>query len=163
MTRDVYLVTIRYCMKKIILGVVSMLSLSAALLLISAVPLRPSATLHTANSVEVRGGAWPINLEHTTDRPGVSFSLIFRDQETMSGVLLDTLDFADIEQLRYFGKGLTALKNGSSGDIARFRDYTLTRADKKFEGIWYILRPEYGSTSFQQPEADIINETIKEW
>lgn len=114
-------------------------------------------------SVEVRGGAWPINLERTTDRPGVSFSLIFRDQEMTQGVLLDTLDFADAAQLRYFGKGLTALKNGSNGDIARFKDYTITRADKKFEGVWYILRPEYGSTSFRQAEADIINKTIQEW
>ena len=143
-------------MKKIILGVVSLLSLSAAVVLMS-------ATSPRANSVEVRGGAWPINLERTTDRPGVSFSLIFRDQETMNGVLLDTLDFENIEQLRYFGKGLTALKNGSNGDIARFKDYTLSRADKKFEGIWYILRPEYGSTSFQQPEADIITQTIRAW
>lgn len=136
-------------MKKILLGVVILLSLSA--------------TVPRANSVEVRGGAWPINLERTTDRPGVNFSLIFRDQEVMNGVLLDTLDFSDIEQLRYFGKGLTALKNGNNGDIARFRDYTITRADKKFEGVWYILKPEYGSTSFQQPEADIINQTISAW
>jgi hypothetical protein len=114
-------------------------------------------------SVEVRGGAWPINLERTTDRPGVSYSLIFRDQEEMNGVLLDTLDFADAGQLRYFGRGLTALKNGNNGDIARFKDYTLTRADKKFEGVWYILRPQYGSTSFKQAEADIINKTIQQW
>jgi len=152
--RDVYLVSIRYCMKKILLGI--FLSLLATILLVS-------ATLPKAASVEVRGGAWPIDLERTTDRPGVSFSLIFRDQEVMNGVLLDTLDFANIEQLRYFGKGLQALKRGHNGDIARFADYTITRADKKFEGVWYILRPEYGTTSFQQPEADIIDQTIKEW
>ncbi|HWB92471.1 MAG TPA: hypothetical protein VG605_11485 [Puia sp.] len=142
-------------MKKTILGIISLVSLSAILL--------SSARPHEDNSVEVRGGAWPINLERTTDRPGVSFSLIFRDQETMNGVLLDTLDFENIEQLRYFSKGLAALKVGTNGDIARFKDYTITRADKKFEGIWYILRPEYGSTSFQQPEADIITQAIKEW
>jgi hypothetical protein len=114
-------------------------------------------------SVEIRGGAWPINLERSTDRPGVSFSLIFRDQEEMNGTLLDTLDFADVQQLRYFGKGLTALQHGNNGDIARFKDYTITRADKKFDGIWYILRPQYGSTSFKQAEADIINKTIQQW
>jgi len=81
----------------------------------------------------------------------------------MNGVLLDTLDFADIEQLRYFGKGLTALKKGNNGDVARFKDYTITRADKKYDGVWYIVRPQYGSTSFKQPEADIINAAIKEW
>ena len=114
-------------------------------------------------SVEVRNGAWPISLERTTDRPGVSFSLIFRDQEVMNEEVLDTLDFADAQQLRFFGQGLTALKNGHSGDVAKFKDYSITRADKKFGGIWYILRPQYGSTSFQQPEADIMLKAIKEW
>ena len=114
-------------------------------------------------SVEIRGGSYPISLERTTDRPGVSFSLIFRDQTEMQATVLDTLDFADAGQLRYFGKGLTALKAGSNGDIARFKDYTITRADKKFEGIWYIVRPEYGETKFQQPEADLIVKTILQW
>jgi hypothetical protein len=114
-------------------------------------------------SVEIRGGAWPIDLERTTDRPGVGYSLIFRDQEEMQATVLDTLDFADAQQLRYFGKGLTALQHGTNGDIARFKDYTLTRADKKFDGVWYILRPQYGSTSFKQPEADLINKTIQGW
>jgi hypothetical protein len=114
-------------------------------------------------SVEIRGGAWPIDLERTTDRPGVSYSLIFRDESEMNGTVLDTLDFADAQQLRYFGKGLTALQHGSNGDIARFKDYTLTRADKKVGGIFYILRPIYGTTSFQQPEADRIKQTIQEW
>jgi hypothetical protein len=113
--------------------------------------------------VEVRSGKWPINLERTTDRPGVSYSLIFRDQSVSNANVLDTLDFPNIEQLRYFGKGLTALKTGNNGDIARFKDYSLTRADKKFEGIWYILKDQYCETSFQQPEADIITKAIKEW
>ena len=115
------------------------------------------------SSVEVRGGAWPITLERTADRPGVRFSLIFRDQSESMTTVLDTLDFADAEQLQYFGKGLTALQHGSNGDIARFKDYTITRADKKREGTWYILRPEYGETLFQQPEADVINKTIASW
>jgi hypothetical protein len=114
-------------------------------------------------SVEIRGGAWPINLERTKDRPGVSFSLIFRDESEMQATVLDTLDFADAEQLRYFGKGLTVLQHGNNGDIARFKDYTLTRADKKVGGVFYILRPQYGTTSFQQPEADVIKKTIQQW
>src|ERR1700743_2447919 len=115
-----------------------------------------------ANSVQVRGGAWPIDLERTTDRPGVSYSLIFRDQSSMRATVLDTLDFPNIEQLRYFGKGLTALKGGTSGDIARFKDYSLTRADKRFDGgVWYILKCQDGETSFQQPEADVIDKAIK--
>jgi hypothetical protein len=116
------------------------------------------------NSVEVRGGVWPIDLERTADRPGVSFSLIFRDQSVMNEHVLDTLDFPNMEQLRYFGKGLSVLKGGSSGDIARFKDYSITRADKRFDGgVWYILKCQYGETSFQQPEADVIDKAIKEW
>lgn len=147
-----------YCMKKLIIA-----GLLLPLFSGRSLTLKRTANSPKTTAVEVRGGAWPINLERTTDRPGVSFSLIFRDQTVLNGTLLDTLDFADVEQLRYFGKGLTALKNGHNGDIARFKDYTLMRADKKFDGMWYILRPEYGETSFQQPEADIINKAIMQW
>jgi hypothetical protein len=115
-------------------------------------------------SVEVRNGTWPISLERAIGRPGVSFSLIFRDQEVMNDQVLDTLDFADAGQLHYFGAALTALKNGQNGDAAKSRDYSITRADRKFAGgVWYILRPQYGSTSFQQPEADIIVKAVNRW
>jgi hypothetical protein len=110
--------------------------------------------------VEVRGGAWPINLERNADGVG-TYSLIYRNQEVMSGVSLDTLTFPNVDQLKYFAKGLDALKAGHNGDIATFKDYKLSRADKKFEGIWYLLRYQFGSTSFQQPEADIMGKTIK--
>ena len=79
----------------------------------------------------------------------------------MNGVSLDTLTFANLGQLKYFGDALSALKVGHNGDIANFKDYSISRADKKFEGIWYILRYQEGSTSFQQPEADIMGKTIK--
>ena len=110
--------------------------------------------------VEVRGGAWPIDLERNADGVG-TYSLIYRNQEVMSGVSLDTLTFPNLEQLKYFAKGLDALKAGHTGDVANYKDYTLSRADKKFEGIWYLLRYQFGSTSFQQPEADIMGKTIK--
>jgi hypothetical protein len=117
-----------------------------------------------SNAVEVRGGAWPIGLERSTGRPGVSYSLIFRDQSTLQATMLDTLDFSDKQQFQFFGKGLVALKGGNSGDVARFKDYSITRADKRLDGgVWYILKCQYGETSFQQPEADIINKAIREW
>lgn len=112
------------------------------------------------NIVEVRGGAWPINLERNADGVG-TFSLIYRNQEVMNGVSLDTLTFPNVDQLKYFAKGLDALKGGHNGDIANFKNYTLSRADKKFDGIFYLLRYQFGSTSFQQPEADIMGKTIK--
>jgi hypothetical protein len=50
---------------------------------------------------------------------------------------------------------LSALKKGSTGDIAKFRDYTIKRVDVKKEGIWYILNCTAGATTnFQQPDAD---------
>lgn len=128
-------------------------------------PCAGKAGLHSArlseNLVEVRSGQWPINLERNVDRSGTSYSLIFRDQQVMNGEVLDTLEFANLEQLKYFEKALTTLKTGHNGDIARFKDYTLKRADKKFDGVWYILQPKYGVTDFQQPEADIMTKTIK--
>ncbi len=82
----------------------------------------------------------------------------------MQATMLDTLDFSDKQQLQFFGKGLVALKSGSNGDIARFKDYSITRADNRLKGgLWYILKCQYGETSFQQPEADVINKAIKEW
>ncbi|HLZ88447.1 MAG TPA: hypothetical protein VKQ52_14425 [Puia sp.] len=112
------------------------------------------------NIVEVRSGAWPINLERNADGVG-TYSLIYRNQEVMSGVSLDTLTFSDVGQLKYFAKGLEALRVGHNGDIANFKEYSITRSDKKFEGVWYLLRYQFGSTSFQQPEADIMGKTIK--
>ena len=112
------------------------------------------------NIVEIRSGVWPINLERNADGVG-TYSLIYRNQEVMNGVSLDTLTFSNVEQLKFFAKGLDALKGGHNGDIANFKNYSLSRADKKFEGIWYLLRYQFGSTSFQQPEADIMGKTIK--
>src|ERR1700753_1100891 len=114
----------------------------------------------TENLVEVRGGVWPINLEKNVDGGVVSYSLIYRDQASMNGNVLDTLPFDNLQQLQYFAKGLSALKAGHNGDIARFKDYTLKRADKKFDGVWYMLNYQSGQTSFQQPEADIMGKTI---
>jgi hypothetical protein len=114
-------------------------------------------------SVEIRSGLWPIHLERTTDRPGVSFSLIFRDQSEPIANVLDTLDFADIGQLKYLDSGLVSLKRGANGDCAHFKDYSITRADKKFDGVYYILRADYGQTVFRQPEADNISKAIKNW
>ena len=119
--------------------------------------------VRSSESVEVRSGKWPISLERTTDRPGVSFSLIFRDQSVTYGTVLDTLDFPDIGQLRYFDQGLVALKKGNNGDVARFKDYSITRADKKYDGTYYILRADFGQTIFQQTEADIMSKAIKQW
>lgn len=119
--------------------------------------------VRSSGPVEIRSGQWPIRLERTTDRPGVAYSLIFRDQSVAYTNVLDTLDFADIGQLRYFDQGLSALKKGNNGDVARFKEFSITRADKKYDGIYYILRADFGQTVFRQPEADIMSKAIREW
>jgi hypothetical protein len=115
----------------------------------------------STNLVEVRSGIWPMTLERTIDRPDTTYSLQFRDQQVINGVVLDTLPFPNLQQLKYFGKALSALKNGNNGDIAKFKDYSVKRADKKGEGTWYLLRYQWGLTDFQQPEADIMIKTIR--
>lgn len=119
------------------------------------------AFMHSSTGVvEVRSGQWPISLEKDVDTPG-TYSLIFRNQENMQANVLDTLNFHDLGQLKYFEQALSTLATGHNGDIAKFRDYSLKRADKKFEGVWYILTLKWSSTTFQQPEADIMRKTIR--
>jgi hypothetical protein len=115
----------------------------------------------STNLVEVRSGDWPINLERSVEKSDTSFSLLFRDQQVMNGVVMDTLAFPNLGQLRYFEKALTALKTGTNGDIAEFKDYTIKRADVKKEPTWYVLRMKWGLTSFQQPESDLMIKTIR--
>jgi len=115
----------------------------------------------STNLVEVRAGDWPINLERTIEQRDTSYALLFRDQQVMNGVVMDTLPFPDLGQLKYFQKALSVLKTGNNGDIAEFKDYSIKRADVKKEPTWYILRIKWGLASFQQPEADLIVRTIK--
>ena len=120
-------------------------------------PLDPSAT----NLADVRTGAWPMNLERDIDRRDTSYSLIFRDQQVENGVVMDTLEFENLRQLKYLGQALDVLKKGHNGDIANFSNYSIKRADKRYDGgVWYILRDKFGLTDFQQPEADIMCKTI---
>jgi len=116
----------------------------------------------TTNLVEVRSGDWPINLERTIESRDTSYALIFRDQQFSRGVVLDTLPFPNLQQLKYFNQALGVLKTGHNGDIAQFKDYSIKRADKKYDGVWYILRIKWGLTSFQQPESDLMSRTIRD-
>jgi hypothetical protein len=128
-----------------------------AVLTLAWFPLDPSAT----NLADVRVGQWPMNLERDIDRRDTSYSLIFRDRQYENFVVMDTLEFANLGQLKYFGQALGVLKKGNNGDIANFANYSIKRADKRLEGgVWYILRIKFGLTDFQQPEADIMCKTI---
>lgn len=117
----------------------------------------PFARMGPTNSVEIRGGKWPINMESD----GRSYLLIFRDQQVMMEEVYDTVEFANRRQLVYLDSALSVLKRGNDGDEADFSTYSIKRAEKKFDGRWYILRTKYSSTNFRQEEADAISKTIR--
>ncbi len=109
----------------------------------------------TVNLVELRTGTWPLNLQRIIKESDTSYALMFRDQQFTNGVNLTTLTFRNLQQVKYFQKALSALKTGSTGDIARFKEYTIKRADVRKDGVWYMLTCENGEiTDFKQPEAD---------
>lgn len=117
----------------------------------------------TISLVELRQGEkWPINLQRVTKESDTCYVLQFRDQQYTTEVVMTTLRFPNLEQLKYFQQGLSALKNGNTGDIAKFKDYTIKRVDVKKEGIWYILNCGAGATTnFKQPEADQFISAIR--
>jgi hypothetical protein len=108
----------------------------------------------TINIVDVRQGTWPISLQRVTKQSDTCYILQFRTQEYNNSVIIKTLKFRDLGQLKYFQQGLAALKSGNNGDVAEFKDYTIKRVDIYKEGTSYILTCDGGLTNFQQPEAD---------
>jgi len=108
----------------------------------------------TINIADVRQGTWPISLQRITKQSDTCYVLQFRTQEYNNSVIIKTLKFRDLGQLKYFQQGLTALKTGNNGDVAEFKDYTIKRVDVYKEGTSYILTCDGGLTNFQQPEAD---------
>jgi hypothetical protein len=108
----------------------------------------------TINIADVRQGTWPISLQRITKQNDTCYVLQFRTQEYNNSVIIKTLKFCNIGQLKYFQQGLTALKTGNNGDVAEFKEYTINRVDVYKEGISYILTCDGGLTNFQQPEAD---------
>ena len=106
--------------------------------------------------VELRQGEkWPITLQRVTKESDTCYVLQFRDQQSSNSEIMTTLKFPNLVQLKYFQQGLAALKKGATGDIAKFKEYTIKRVDLKNDGACYILSCEMGSiTNFKQPEAD---------
>lgn len=141
--------------------------LSSLLLLSLFVPFFAKAQFVIVNTsttsiVEPRTGTWPLDLQRVIKESDTCYILEFRDQQFSSSVNMSMLRFGDLGQLRYFQKGLIALKGGTNGDIARFKEYTIKRSDVKKEGVWYILTCNDGSlTNFQQIEADKMIAAIK--
>lgn len=119
--------------------------------------LLPFARTGTYSSVEIRSGKWPISIEQN----GGSYSLIFRNQQEMLAEAYDTVAFANKGQLVYLDSALRVLRKGHDGDEANFSNYSVKRADKKFDGMWYMLQTRYATTNFRQHEADLISQAIR--
>src|ERR1700676_2546751 len=116
----------------------------------------------TTSLIELRSGTWPLELQRVIKESDTCYVLQFRDQQYTNEVNMSSLKFGNLQQLKYFQKGLAALKNGSNGDEARFKDYSVKRADVKKEGICYILTGTLGEIiNFRQPEADKLMAAIK--
>jgi hypothetical protein len=116
----------------------------------------------TTSLLEVREGVWPMELQRIIKETDTCYVLEFRDQQYRNVVNMSTLRFGNMLQLRYFMQGLAALKKGNTGDIAKFKDYTIKRIDVKNTGIWYTLSCGEGElTNFQQSDADKMITAIK--
>jgi len=117
----------------------------------------------TTNLLELRSGTWPLNLERSIKKSDTSYVLEFRDQQYTSEVNMSSLHFRGLRQLKELQRALIDLKNGSNGDEAKFKDFSVKRTDVKKDGVWYILtvNDDGSITNFQQPEADKMIATIK--
>jgi hypothetical protein len=116
----------------------------------------------TTSLLELRQGTFPLELQRVIKEMDTCYELEFRDQQYTTEVNMSTLKFGNLQQLRYFMQALAVLKKGNTGDIAKFKDYTVKRVDVKKEGIWYTLICGEGEvTNFQQSEADQMVATIK--
>jgi hypothetical protein len=142
-----------HCMKKLLLSTLFLPFVGGAGL--------SGADPSTTNLADVRTGKWPISLERWIERRDTSYMLLFRDQQVMNAEVMDSLPFANLRQLRFLDQALTSLKKAGNGEIATFKEYSIKRTDKKFEGTTYLLRFQEGATEFQQPEADLLSATIR--
>ncbi|HXL73171.1 MAG TPA: hypothetical protein VN963_06050 [bacterium] len=116
----------------------------------------------TTSLLQVREGTWPMELQRIIKETDTCYVLEFRDQEYSNVVNMSTLRFGNMQQVKYFMQGLAALKKGNTGDIARFKDYSVKRIDVKGTGIWYTLSCGEGElTNFQQSDADKMITAIK--
>lgn len=122
----------------------------------------------TTSLVELRAGTWPLDLQRVIKNTDTCYVLQFRDQQVTTDVNMATLRFGSLAQLRYFQKGLSALKSGNNGDQANYKDYTLKRTDVKKDGnpkkntVWYMVTCNDGPvTNFEQSEADKMIAAIK--
>jgi hypothetical protein len=117
-------------------------------------PLFKKTYYPSVDLMTVRLEPWPINLQRVIYYTDTCYALQFRDQSTMNGVAIKTLDLETLAQLKYFKEGLTTLKKGNHGDVAEFRNYTIKKVGTKKENSWYILSYDGAVTNFQEAQVN---------
>ena len=116
----------------------------------------------TTSLLQIREGTWPMELQRIIKDYDTCYVLEFRDQQYSSVVNMSDLRFGNMMQLRYFMQGLAALKKGNTGDIAKFKNYSIKRIDVKGQGACYTLSCGEGElTNFQQGDADRMIAAIR--
>lgn len=120
----------------------------------------------TVSLMEPRTGNYPLDLQRVIKESDTCYELAYRDQQESQSVNMETLKFGNLVQLKYFAQGLVALSKGNTGDIAKFKEYSVKRMDVKKQGqkgmVWYVLTNNDGTmTQFQQPELDRMVAAIK--
>jgi hypothetical protein len=108
------------------------------------------------NMMNVRLAPWSINMQRAIYYTDTCYAFQFRDQSTMNGVAIKTMDLETMEQMKYFKEGLLTLKKGNNGDVAEFRNYTIKKVGTKKENSWYILSYDGAVTNFQEPQLNRI-------
>jgi len=116
----------------------------------------------TITLAELRTGDWPLELQRIIKESDTIYLLSFRDKQYPKSVNMSTLKFGDLTQLRYFQKGLTALKSGSNGDEAKYKNFSIKRTDDK-KVVKYVLTctGDGDVTDIVQAEADALVKAIK--
>src|SRR5450432_544862 len=131
-------------------------------LFISIIPLHGKALLTKTDSIavdsyEVRLAPWQITMKRIIGETDTCYYLLFRDQHAVISVSMTTMEFENLEELKYVAKGLATLKNGSNGDIAEYEHFTIKKWQPptvKKEDAWYILSYGAAVTNFQQAQAN---------
>jgi len=115
----------------------------------------------TISLCELRNGTWPLDLQRIIKRSDTIYQLQFRDQQYTTEVNMSILRFGTLTQLKYFQKCLAALKGGSNGDQADFKEYSVKRTDVG-KDVCYTLTLNNGPViNFKQADADKMAAAIK--